>query len=142
MFDVIIRELEEKDIKEVTELVTKFFEIKDLENGYHKILSFYKDYKVLLAISDGKIVGHSLVFSKYDLKEDKKSFWLEYVCVDEKYQGYGIATKMLKKLEQIAKDEDVSFIRFKSDNSRKSAHACYLKNQYKKVDTTVFEKYF
>ena len=47
---------------------------------------------------------------------------------------------MLKKLEQYAKDKDIYCIQFKSSNFRKKAHACYLKNDYKKLDTTVFQK--
>lgn len=141
MLDVEVRELQKNDIKEVTNLVANFFEIKDLENGYNQILSFYTDYKSIVAIYNNRIVGHILGFSKYDAKEAKKFFWLEYVCVDEEFQGKGIATKMLKRIEALAKNKGITYIKFTSSNFRKKAHACYLKNGYEKVDTTVFQKY-
>lgn len=134
-----IRFFKKEDTIETTKLVNEFFEIKDFEHGYNKIIGNGLK-KSLIAIYDQKIVGHILIDEKYNSEEDKLFYWLSYVCVKKEYQNRGIATAMLKKLEEIAKDNNICYIKFTSANFRKSAHACYLKNNYKKVDTTVFQK--
>lgn len=134
-----VRFLKNDDIKETTKLINNFFDIKDLVNGYKKITRNGLN-KSIVAIMNNEIIGHILIEEKYDATEDKLFYWLNYVCVKDKYQGYGIASKMLNKIETFAKKNNVYCIQFKSSNFRKKAHACYLKNNYKKVDTTVFQK--
>ncbi len=134
-----VRFLKKCDIKETTKLISNFFNIKDMNNGYEKITRKGLD-KSIIAIMNNEIIGHILIEEKYDANDVKIFYRLNYVCVKDEYQGYGIASRMLKKLEQYAKDKDIYCIQFKSSNFRKKAHACYLKNDYKKLDTTVFQK--
>lgn len=134
-----IRFFKKEDITETTKLVNEFFEIKDVVNGYNKIIANGLK-KSLIAIYNQKIVGHILIDEKYNSKEDKLFYWLSYVCVKKEYQNQGIATAMLKEIEKMAKKNNICYIKFTSANWRKSAHACYQKLEYQIVDTTVFQK--
>lgn len=137
--NVEIRFLKEKDILETTKLIHEFFSLKNLKDGYEK-MSQNGMYQSVVAILDEQIIGHILIENRYDIQRDQTFYWLRYICVKKEYQHHGIATKMLKKVEEIAKENHICYICFKSDNFRTIAHACYQKNGYQKVDTTVFQK--
>ena len=85
-----VRFLKNDDIKETTKLINNFFDIKDLVNGYKKITRNGLN-KSIVAVMNNEIIGHILIEEKYDATEDKLFYWLNYVCVKDKYQGYGIS---------------------------------------------------
>ena len=52
-----VRFLKKCDIKETTKLISNFFNIKDMNNGYEKITRKGLD-KSIIAIMNNEIIGH------------------------------------------------------------------------------------
>ncbi len=140
MLEIEIKKLNQMEILEVSNFIYNIFDIKDKCNFYKKNLHYCINPRVLIAKINEEIVGHILIHEKYDSKKDKKIFYLDFICVKENMRGNGICSKMLKKIEELANLENISYIEFTSNNKRISAHKCYLKNEYKQKESTIFIK--
>ncbi len=88
------------------------------------------------------VIGHAMVEIKYDLFTGEKYFFLNYFCVDKNYRCMGIGSELLKELEKCAKEFDIDYMRFTSNNKRIEAHKFYKNRGYTIRDTSVFIKYF
>ena len=59
--------------------------------------------KSLLAINDRKVVGHILVETKYDIKNDRFYYILSNLIIKKEYRKLGIGTTLIKKTWKICK---------------------------------------
>lgn len=76
-----------------------------------------------LAFDDDKLVGGAIGFIEYNW------YFLDLLCVDEKYRGQYIGTKLLKQIEEFAKKENLTGIRMETWDFQ--ARGFYEKNGYK-----------
>ena len=113
----MIRELEEKDFIKVNEL------LKDFNYELNKE-SFDNDFLKTLVYEDGFIKGVLVYQYIYNRAE------IDYIIVDNNYRKLGIATKLLKHLEDSYKLDNITL---EVRESNKYAINFYLKNVFKEV---------
>ena len=113
----MIRELEEKDFIKVNEL------LKDFNYELNKE-SFNNDFLKTLVYEDGFIKGVLVYQYIYNRAE------IDYIIVDNNYRKLGIATKLLKYLEDSHKLDNITL---EVRESNKEAIKFYLKNGFKEV---------
>ena len=114
----MIREIEEKDFIQVNELLKNFNYELNKE-------SFNNDFLKALVYEDDFIKGILVYQYLYDRLE------IDYIIVDSDYRKMGIATKLLKTLENTYKNIDNITLEVRESN--KSAINFYLKNGFKEV---------
>lgn len=142
---IVLREYLNKDItvsflkdeqKGVVELINKEFNYdKDYKN-----FELLDNQKVLLLKDKDKVVGVTIITLLNDPIKNKKTYYLDYVCVDDNYQNRGLATKMFKEIERDAKENKIDKIKLTSSKKREYARKLYLREGMKIKDTDVFEK--
>jgi len=133
--DVVIEDLKFNQIDEVYALTKSVFneayDLDGIKNLYNKIHEDRKTYRFLVAILDGKIVGYTSCAMSYNLFDGPCPFMtLWWVCVHPDYRRQKIATKLLDKAEEIAKENNCDMICFLSEDFRLDAHEFYIKNGY------------
>ena len=75
-----------------------------------------------------------------DIFISKRTAFVNAVCIAKEYRGKGIATFMLKEVEEIAKEDGCNEIMLTSSSKRICANKLYQKLKYKVHDTNVFRK--
>lgn len=100
------------------------------------INSFKKDLKnkkvILLVAEDEKVVGHLMgSFSKWNWSDNPpKIIILNSIGVFSKYRKEGVATKLIKKLEEYSKEKNIKFIYLGHWIKNYIAHELYKKNKF------------
>lgn len=116
----MIREFEGKDFLSINNLLNTF--------DYHlNKESFNNDFLRVLIYEEDIIKGVLVYQYLYDRIE------IDYIIVDNNYRNLGIATKLLKYMEQIHKN--IKNITLEVRESNKSAINFYEKNGFKAVTT-------
>ena len=113
----MIREIEEKDFIEVNRLLDNFNYKLNKE-------SFNNDFLKTLVYKDNFIKGALVYQYIYNRVE------IDYIIVDNNYRKMGIATKLLKYLENSYKLDNITL---EVRESNKEAINFYLKNGFKEV---------
>ncbi len=113
----MIREIEEKDFIQVNELLKNFNYELNKE-------SFNNDFLKTLVYEDDFIKGILVYQYIYNRAE------IDYIIVDNNYRKLGIATKLLKHLEDSYKLDNITL---EVRESNKEAINFYLKNGFKEV---------
>jgi ribosomal protein S18 acetylase RimI-like enzyme len=67
-----------------------------------------------------------------------KKAYLDDFIIDEKYQGQGIGSQLIKRVSELAKAKGASYLEFTSNPKRKAANKFYEKAGFKKRDTNVY----
>ena len=67
--------------------------------------------------------------SIYDPYIDRVSYFLQDVCVDEKFRGQDIATKMIDKVKEIAKKRNVESVMLTCNKKRKESFPIFWQNE-------------
>lgn len=132
MRDNIIQEVEEKDIEELYNLLNEAF------NSNNKIEKFKELYNLSKDNSNTHILGYyrndilvGTVSYNVLVLPNEKVITVWNVAVKEEFREQGIATKLMKQVEGIAKkDADVSRIWLFSGSHRNTAHKLYKKLGY------------
>lgn len=106
-----------------------FLEVKDSEQTFS-----------VGAFVDGVLVGHIFVHEGFDYYQRVRFYTLDYVVVKEEYRGRGIAKKMLKLVEKVAKKRSMMYLRLTSNSTRVAARKVYADFGFSCHDTGVFEK--
>lgn len=114
----MIRKIEENDYEVVNNLL-KIFDYNLDKN------SFENDFLKVLVYEDKYIRGVLVYRYLYDRIE------IDYIIVDSEYRGLGIATNLLKYLEN--KYKNIDNITLEVRESNKQAINFYLKNGFKEV---------
>ena len=113
----MIRDLEEKDLIQVNRLLKNFNYKLNKE-------SFNNDFLKALVYEEDFIKAILLYQYLYDRIE------IDYIIVDKNYRKLGIATKLLKYLEDSYKLDNITL---EVRESNKEAISFYLKNGFKEV---------
>ena len=138
MGDIRIEILHKKDFKKARNLVKRCF---DTYLNYNKSGDMRLGDFSIIAKDEDEVVGNILVQKIYDPYIDRVSYFLQDVCVDEKYRGMDIATKMIDKVKEIAKKRNVESIMLTCNKKRKEACGLYLKTKFEKRETEVYIYY-
>ena len=139
--DNIVRSIEEKDLEQLQQI------LKDVFNNnisYEKMQNLYKmtkdnkDIYILGYYIDDNLVG-TVTLNILTLPSGKDATIWD-LAIKEEYRRLGIATKLMNKAEEIAKQEDISRIWLFSGFHRKYAHELYRKLGYDENRDKAFVK--
>lgn len=109
-----------------------------VKEDIEEIISSSKNHLFVGRKSDTKEIVGMLTLATYKIPVGKKA-WIEDLVVDSKYRNNGIATSLIKKAIEIAKDENIKYINFTSRPQRESANKLYDQLGFKKRDTNVYQ---
>ena len=135
--DILIREIEERDYPEVTDLLVA--ELWNNKNNGDNITLFFdkvendENYSTFVALFDNKIIGLVSAITFLWAWSEKKNMLIQGFAVNNESRNRGVGTKLLEYLEDYAKSINVSGIGLCSDFKRTAAHACFEKNGYSKI---------
>lgn len=141
------RPAKKKDFEEIMRLYEQLWSpgkivpknIKKLKSAWHKILKADYDYELVLE-EKGKLVGHVTlrIIPEFWLKG--KMGMIDDVVIDQNYRGQGLAKKMMKELEQIAKKKKVKTLILYTETHRPEAIKLYERLKYQKLDKIWYKK--
>ncbi len=137
MKNVLIRKYENSDKLSLSTLLNEHFQdinINFLENN--------KTTFSIVAITDSKVVGHLHIDIINDSFKSIKFGYVSYVCVASEYQNKGIGNLLLKEIDKIAEEENLTYYELTSRKSRKAARHLYLKNGFVIRESTLFKKVY
>ena len=139
--DNIVNIIEERDLKQFQQILKHVFNntisYEKMQNLY-KISKENKDIYILGYYIDDNLVG-TVTLNILTLPSGKDATIWD-LAIDENYRRLGIATKLMNKAEEIARQEDIKRIWLFSGFHRKCAHELYRKLGYDENRDKAFVK--
>ncbi len=126
---------DENNIKKVINLIKDIFNISNISN-----IELLKNPRFVILKKDDEVIGTSMLTIKYDPIKNIKTLYIDYVCVDKKYQHMGYGKEMFLNIEKIAKEESIDYLELTSNKKRVYAREMYLKLGMEIKDTDIFIK--
>ena len=109
---------------------------------FHKIRDS-EDYYLMGARDCGHLVGTVMAVVCHDLVKECRPFLImENFVVDSRWHRKGVGSRLILKVEEIAKERNCIFVQFCSSSFRTGAHAFYEESGYKPGEVKGFRKYF
>ncbi len=139
--DNVIRKIEEQDLEQLQQILESVF---NNNISYEKVQNLYKrsktnkDIYILGYYINDDLVG-TVTLNILTLPSGKEATIWD-LAIMEKYRRLGIATKLMNKAEEIAKQEDITRIWLFSGSHRKNAHELYRKLGYDENRDKAFVK--
>ena len=128
-----VRNYQEKDKEVVNEILRESFQV---EKENFKEESFYE----LVAEIEDKVCGYLLLTKVKNPILNKNYYLMDYVCVKEEFRGRKVGEELIKKAEEIAREEQAIYIQLTCNYKRKIAHHLYEKCGFIKRESDVFRK--
>ena len=131
--DITIREVEEKDYSDELSIWNSVFNCK---HTIEKIIAYYdkikndERYKTFVAVLDNEVVGVCSSVQSITLADEVGFIHLIGIAVKNEMQNKGIGTKLLKYLEEYAKEKGVNSILLNTGIQRTDAHRFYKRHGY------------
>ena len=142
---MFVRKIKESDLADLNEL---YFQLSGEEGNLQQMREIFekvdanKDYYLIGAEEDGKIVGSIMGIVCYDLVANFKAFMtIENVIVHEAYRGKGVARALFNYMEEIAHEKECAYIYLVSGEQRQIAHIMYERLGYRSDNVKGFRKY-
>lgn len=131
--------LKKKDIESYIDFIKETFGYEAQNESIEKMM---KKSKVLIIKDGEKVIASVVVDEHIEYIKDKKYYHLGYFGVLKDYRREGYATKLFDKVEDMVKENGISYIELTSGNQRRGAHYFYKSKEFKIKDTTVFVKLY
>jgi ribosomal-protein-alanine acetyltransferase len=134
--NVVIRKAKVADLPQLVDVENSCFDYDRLSRrNFHWMIK--KAHSIFLVLEDqGRLVGYGLVL----INRGTSLARLYSICTRKEYQGLGLASKLIRELEERASDEDCAYLRLEVKESNKAAIKLYKKLGYQKF--TVKEDYY
>jgi len=140
-----IIDIQKTDLKDLGLL---YEELIDKKTNFDKMLENYENivnneqYFLIGAKADNKLLGSLMGIKCYDLVGECVPFMvIENVIVSESHRGLGVGKKLFERIEEIATDNNCSYIFFVSSEYRDGAHKFYESIGYTKDKVRGFKKF-
>ena len=147
MDNIIIRKSIKEDIPYINELFVQMVKTVnsrmknagvepyiDLEQGFEKgyLDSFYinDDNVIFVAEDNSKVIGF-ISINKYS---EEDYIYLDDYCVDEKYRGQGIGSKLINAAFEFAKSNKINQVLTHVENANKESIKFYKNKGFKLVE--------
>ena len=134
-----VETLKKKDIDSYIKFIEEIFDYTADSSSIEKLI---RKNKVLVIKKDERVVASATLEERFEYVKNKKYYFLSYLGVLKEYRRRGYATKIFDKINELAKENDVSYLELTSGNQRRIAHYFYKSKDFKIKDTTVFVKFF
>lgn len=134
-----VETLKKKDIDSYIKFIEEIFDYTADSSSIEKLI---RKNKVLVIKKDEIVVASAALEERFEYVKNKKYYFLSYLGVLKEYRRKGYATKIFDKINELAKENDISYLELTSGNQRRIAHYFYKSKDFKIKDTTVFVKFF
>lgn len=131
--------LKKKDIDSYIELMKNVFDYDVQKEAIEKLI---RKNKVLIIKKDEKVVASAILEERFEYIKNQKYYFLSYLGVLKEYRREGYASKLFEKINELVKENDISYLELTSGNQRRGAHYFYKSKDFKIKDTTVFVKLY
>lgn len=131
--------LKKKDIKSYAEFIKEIF---DYTINIEVIEKLIRKNKVLIIKKDDKVVASATLEERFEYIKNQKYYYVSYLGVLKEHRREGYASKLFERIEQLVKENNISFLELTSGNQRRVAHYFYKSKNFKIKDTTVFIKLY
>ncbi len=144
--NVLVSKIEEKHLEELAalygELIDEKTDIVELRKAYRRIQAA-PEYIVLGAMFDGMLIGSLMGILCTDLIADCRPFmYIDNVIVKQGYRGKGIGEKLIRSIEETARNFNCYGTIVISKSFREQAHRFYEKFGYKRDLVQGYKKLF
>ena len=96
-------------------------------DSYVRELLASSSFIALAALNDTSVVGALAAYELRKFEQDRREIYIYDLAVAEKYRRKGVATSMIKRLQQIANDRRAYVIFVQADYGDDAAVALYTK---------------
>lgn len=94
-------------------------------DGYLERLLARENFVPLVAIADGKVVGGLAAYVLTKFEQERSEIYIYDLAVDERYRRRGIATGLINKLREIAREKGAWVIYVQADHGDDPAIKLY-----------------
>ncbi|MBQ8593374.1 MAG: GNAT family N-acetyltransferase, partial [Bacteroidaceae bacterium] len=105
----------------------------DVSDYYYKL---YENAEIIICLHDGKLVG-LIAFYCNDIKT--RTAYVTFIAVLSAYRGHKIASLLLEKASKVSSENEM--YKIKIDTNNEVAYRCYLRNDFKLIETTFLPEY-
>lgn len=134
-----VETLKKKDISSYIKFIDEIF---GYEANSEVIEKMIKKNKVLVIKDNEEVVASVVLEERFEYIKNQKYYFISYLGVKKEYRRKGYASKLFKKVEELAKENDIKYLELTSGNQRRIAHFFYKDKQFKIKDTMVFVKFY
>ena len=138
---MIIEFLKEEKCNEMFNLIKDCFNLKVNDNNIKEIIKS-ENCKAIIMKNKDELIGTAIIDILNDYIKNQKYYYINYVCIKKEYRGCGYSKKIMEYIEELARQENISYIILTSSSQREIANKLYLSLDYKKIDTNLFKKEF
>lgn len=131
--------LKKKDIDSYIDFIKTIFDYEVDSSAIEKLI---RKNKVLIIKKGNKIVASATLEERFEYIKNQKYYYLTYLGVLKEYRREGYASKIFEKIDELVKENDISYLELTSGNQRRVAHYFYQSKDFKIKDTTVFVKLY
>ncbi|MEW6720077.1 MAG: GNAT family N-acetyltransferase [Thermodesulfobacteriota bacterium] len=146
--DIKLREASETDLPEILSLYSQLGEddgtVLDPESARRIFARFrdYPDYRIHVAVLDGKVVGAFALLVMDNLGHmGASSAILEDVVVAENLRGMGIGKRMMEHANELCRAKGCYKMTFSSNGNRLAAHRFYESLGFERHGFSFFVRY-
>ena len=134
----MIRKARKTDIPELVKLVKKEKTVEDYPGEYStdvfKQMLKDKDTMLFVIEEDKKPIA----FQEFKIDKSQKRIYLETIIVSKKYRGRGLASTLIKKVENFAKSKKFKRISFVTRKWNKPMNFLARKQGFKQKDELIY----
>lgn len=138
---MIIEFLKEEKCNEMFNLIKDCFNLEVNDNNIKEITKS-ENCKAIIMKNKDELIGTAIIDTLNDYIKNQKYYYINYVCIKKEYRGCGYSKKIMEYIEELARQENISYIILTSSSQREIANKLYLSLDYKKIDTNLFKKEF
>ena len=138
---MIIEFLKEEKCNEMFNLIKDCFNLEVNDNNIKEIIKS-ENCKAIIMKNKDELIWTAIIDTLNDYIKNQKYYYINYVCIKKEYRVCGYAKKIMEYIEELARQENISYIILTSSSQREIANKLYLSLDYKKIDTNIFKKEF
>ena len=138
---MIIEFLKEEKCNEMFNLIKDCFNLEVNDNNIKEIIKS-ENCKAIIMKNKDELIGTAIIDTLNDYIKNQKYYYINYVCIKKEYRGCGYSKKIMEYIEELARQDNISYIMLTSSSQREIANKLYLSFDYKKIDTNIFKKEF
>ena len=138
---MIIEFLKEEKCNEMFNLIKDCFNLEVNDNNIKEIVKS-ENCKAIIMKNKDELIGTAIIDILNDYIKNQKYYYINYVCIKKEYRGCGYSKKIMEYIEELGRQENISYIILTSSSQREIANKLYLSLDYKKIDTNLFKKEF
>jgi len=132
--EVSVRRAQDKDVKDILEILYELERPKPIDNNELKIFkNKIDDYlagpqkEILVAKGNSKIIGVASIVFIRRLNRAKLEMYIPELVVSKEFRHQGVGKKLILYCEELAKKKKCYRIRLESGNQRTDSHKFYKK---------------